>query len=251
WGEGFSRAPDARLKASRYEDRRQSSPMRPRARTLELPIPMFLPLLTVVLASALAVSAGAQQAPRPRVVVLGDSLASGRGIGADHAFPAVLQEKLDAEWLEFEMVNGGLSGDTSTGALRRFQRLLDDGVRVLVIELGANDGLRGVPVERVKDNLSRIIETAQARGITVLLCGMESLPVHGWDYSVNFHQAYGELARKYDVPLVPFILMNVIGTPDLMQPDHAHPNAAGARAIAEKIWPYLKPLLAARTAIHR
>ncbi|HMF98076.1 MAG TPA: arylesterase [Vicinamibacterales bacterium] len=212
---------------------------------------MILPVLTVVLASALAASVGPQRAPRPRVVVLGDSLASGRGIGAEHAFPAVLQRKADDEGLEFEMVNAGVSGDTSTGALRRYERLLDDGVRVLVVELGANDGLRGVPVERVTDNLSRIIETAQARGITVLLCGMEALPVHGWDYSVNFHKAYSEIARKYDVPLVPFILMNIIGNPDLMQPDHAHPNADGARAIADKIWPYLKPLLASRSAIHR
>src|SRR5262245_48946140 len=212
---------------------------------------MILPLLTVVLASVLAASAGAQSVPRSRIVVLGDSLASGRGIGTEHAFPAVLQHKLDDAGLDFEVVNAGVSGDTSTGALRRYERLLDDRVRVLVLELGANDGLRGVPVDRLQDNLSRMIETAQARAITVLLCRMEALPVHGWDYTVKFHNAYGELARKYDVPLVPFILMNVIGNPDLMQPDHAHPNAAGARAIADNIWPYLKPLLASKTAVHR
>jgi acyl-CoA thioesterase-1 len=192
-----------------------------------------------------------RQSSRPRVVVLGDSLASGRGIGADNAFPAVLQKKLNDEGLEFEMVNAGISGDTSTGALRRFERLLDDDVRVLVLELGANDGLRGVPVAQVKSNLARIIEAAQARRIAVLLCGMEALPIHGWDYSVAFHNAFGELAKQYDVPLVPFILMNVIGNRDLMQPDRAHPNAAGARAIAENIWPYLKPLLAPATAAHR
>ena len=213
---------------------------------------MVLPVLTLVLASALAASTGMpRQSSRPRVVVLGDSLASGRGIGADNAFPAVLQKKLNDEGLEFEMVNAGISGDTSTGALRRFERLLDDDVRVLVLELGANDGLRGVPVSQVKSNLARIIEAAQARRIAVLLCGMETLPIHGWDYSVAFHNAFGELAKQYDVPLVPFILMNVIGNRDLMQPDRAHPNAAGARAIAENIWPYLKPLLAPATAAHR
>jgi acyl-CoA thioesterase-1 len=213
---------------------------------------MVLPVLTLVLASALAASTGMpRQSSRPRVVVLGDSLASGRGIGADNAFPAVLQKKLNDEGLEFEMVNAGISGDTSTGALRRFERLLDDDVRVLVLELGANDGLRGVPVAQVKSNLARIIEAAQARRIAVLLCGMEALPIHGWDYSVAFHNAFGELAKQYDVPLVPFILMNVIGNRDLMQPDRAHPNAAGARAIAENIWPYLKPLLAPATAAHR
>ena len=210
---------------------------------------MVLPVLTLVLASALAASTGVpRQSSRPRIVVLGDSLASGRGIGADNAFPAVLQKKLNDERLAFEMVNAGISGDTSSGALRRFERLLDDDVRVLVLELGANDGLRGVPVAHVKANLARIIEAAQARQIAVLLCGMEALPIHGWDYSVAFHNAFGELAKKYDVPLVPFILMNVIGNRDLMQPDRAHPNAAGARAIADNIWPYLKPLLAPATA---
>jgi acyl-CoA thioesterase I len=212
---------------------------------------MILPVLTLVLASATAASAAPRDTVRPRVVVLGDSLASGRGIGTDKAFPAVLQQKLDDEGLEFEMVNAGVSGDTSARALRRYERLLDDSVRILVVELGANDGLRGVPVAEVKENLSQIIESAQARGITVLLCGMEALPIHGWDYTVKFHNAYGELAKTYDVPLVPFILMNVIGNRDLMQPDRAHPNVAGARAIAENIWPYLKPLLAATTALHR
>jgi acyl-CoA thioesterase I len=213
---------------------------------------MVLPVLTLVLASALVASAGVpRQSSRARIVVLGDSLASGRGIGADNAFPAVLEKKVKDEGLEFEIVNAGISGDTSSGALRRFERLLDDDVRVLVLELGANDGLRGVPVAQVKANLGRMIEAAQARRIAVLLCGMEALPIHGWDYSVAFHNVYGELAKKYDVPLVPFILMNVIGNRDLMQPDHAHPNAAGARAIADNIWPYLKPLLAPATAAHR
>ena len=213
---------------------------------------MVLPVLILALASALAASAGVSgHSSRARIVVLGDSRASGRGIGADNAFPAVLQKTLNDEGLEFEMVNAGVSGDTSTGALRRFERLLDDDVRVLVVELGANDGLRGVPVAQVKSNLGRIIAAAQARRIAVLLCGMEALPIHGWDYSVAFHNAFGELAKKYDVPLVPFILMNVIGNRDLMQPDRAHPNAAGARAIADNIWPYLKPLLAPATAAHR
>jgi acyl-CoA thioesterase-1 len=213
---------------------------------------MLFTVLSLVLASAIAASAGPRDAaPRPRIVVLGDSLASGRGIGSAHAFPAILQQKIDDERLEYEVVNAGVSGDTSTGALRRFERALEGGVRILVVELGANDGLRGVPVAQVKSNLSRIIETAQGRGIVVLLCRMEALPMYGWDYTVAFHRAFDELAQQYDVSLVPFIMMNVIGNRDLMQRDRAHPNADGARAIADNIWPYLKPLLVQATAEHR
>jgi acyl-CoA thioesterase-1 len=212
---------------------------------------MILSSLAVALVSAVAISAVPHDVvPRPRIVVLGDSLASGRGIGPSQAFPAVLQGKLDDAGLPYEVVNAGISGDTSTRALRRFERALSGDVRILILELGVNDGLRGVPVAQVTSNLSRIIETAQARGISVLLCGMEALPMYGWDYTVAFHNAFGDLAKRYRVPLVPFIMLNVIGNRELMQPDRAHPNAAGARAIAENIWPYLKPLLADTTAYH-
>ena len=116
-------------------------------------------------------------------------------------------------------------------------------MRVLVVALGANDGLRGVPVAQITANLSHIIETAQKRGIAVLLCAMEALPIHGWAYTAAFHQAYLALAARYNVPLVPFILLNVIGDPRLMQRDRAHPNADGARAIADVIWPHLERVL--------
>jgi acyl-CoA thioesterase I len=140
-------------------------------------------------------------------------------------------------------VNAGVSGDTSARAVQRYRSALAGDVQVLILALGANDGLRGVPVEDLKRNLATVIEDAQARGISVLLCGMEALPLYGWKYSVAFHQAYVDLARTYDVPLVPFMMMNVIGNPDLMQPDRAHPNAEGARVMAEHVWPYLSSLL--------
>jgi acyl-CoA thioesterase-1 len=206
---------------------------------------MILSSFLLAVVSVLAVSSVSQPASmRPKIVALGDSLTSGRGVNEELAWPALVQKRLDADKFDYTIVNAGVSGDTSSGALRRYERALDGDVRVLIIALGANDGLRGVPVDRVQQNLGRIIETAQARDAAVLLCAMEALPIHGWDYSVAFHKAYLELATRYKVPLVPFFLLNVIGNPELMQPDRAHPNAAGHRAIAEKIWPHLEALLA-------
>jgi acyl-CoA thioesterase-1 len=180
----------------------------------------------------------------PQIVCFGDSLTSGHGIGAAAAFPAVLQDKIRRAGLNYEVVNGGVARATSGDALTRLDAALHGDPRVLVVALGANDGLRGVPVAQVKANLSRIIEAAQARGVAVLLCGMEALPLYGWDYTTAFHHAYVELAARYRVPLVPFILMDLIGNPQMMQRDRAHPNADGARAIADKIWRYLEPMLA-------
>ena len=179
----------------------------------------------------------------PRIVVLGDSLTSGRGIGNAQAYPAVLQGRLDDGGYDYEVVNAGVSGDTTARALRRYRDALRGDVKILIIALGANDGLRGVPVEQLKSNLSVIIQEAQRRGITVVLLGMDALPLHGWAYSVAFHRAYDELAAQYRIPLVPFVLMNVVTDASLMQSDRAHPNAAGARAIADLVWPHLQPLL--------
>lgn len=203
---------------------------------------MVLASLLFILISAFGISASSHE-NAPRIVALGDSLTSGRGIGKAQAFPAVLQRQLDETGYDYQVVNAGVSGDTTGGAVRRLQSALDGDVRVLIIALGANDGLRGVPVQQLKSNLSRIIEEAQGRGISVLLCGMETLPVRGWEYSIAFHRAYDDLAARYKIPLVPFLLMNVIANPDLMQRDRIHPNEAGARAIATLIWPYLQPLL--------
>ena len=179
----------------------------------------------------------------PRIVALGDSLTSGQGIGKALAYPAVLQQQLDAAGYEYEVINAGVSGDTSARAVRRFRDALDGDVRVLIVALGANDGLRGVPIQQLTSNLEQIVAEAQRRGISVLLCGMDALPIRGWDYSVDFHRAYEEIASKYHVPLVPFVLVNLMTNRALMQADRVHPNEAGARAIASLIWPYLQPLL--------
>jgi acyl-CoA thioesterase-1 len=198
--------------------------------------------LLLVLGWAFARPADAAESA-PRIVALGDSLTSGRGIGKTQAYPALLQTQLNDAGYDYQVINAGVSGDTSARALRRLGAALDGDVRVVIVALGANDGLRGVPVQQLQSNLGQIIEEAQRRGISVLLCGMDALPVHGWDYSVAFHRAYEELAARYRVPLVPFLLLKVIANPQLMQPDRIHPNEVGARAIADQIWPYLQALL--------
>jgi acyl-CoA thioesterase-1 len=202
--------------------------------------PLALVCLAVVTALAAVSSA---HADAPRIVILGDSLTSGYGIEQASAYPAVLQQRIDEDGYHYQVINAGVSGDTTARAMRRYRQALDGDVRILIVALGANDGLRGVAVERLTSNLSTIIEEAQHRGIAVLLIGMDALPVHGWPYSVAFHRAYDELAERYHVPLIPFVLMKLMTDPALMQSDHAHPNQAGARVIADIIWPYLQPLL--------
>jgi len=175
------------------------------------------------------------------VVVLGDSLAVSPS-RAD-GFPAELQRRLDTQNPGWTVSNAGVSGDTTAGGLRRFDQVVPDGTRILILELGANDGLRGVDIAAVERNLSTMIERARARGIRVLLCGMETPPLHGWNYSVDFHLLFPRLAQKYDLPLVPFLLEGVVLNPDLNGDDEIHPNAAGAQRIAETVWPYLQPLV--------
>ena len=219
---------------------------------------MLKTLFAVALFSAIASLSPRAGSTRAEIVVLGDSLTSGHGIGRSQAFPAILQQRLDAAGYEYFVVNAGVSGDTSARALRRFERAFggaasdaasgpgaegDDDIHILIVELGVNDGLRGVPVAQIKANLGRIIEIAQAHGTSVLLCAMEALPIYGWDYTVAFHNAYRELAERYNVTLVPFVLMSVIGDPRLMQADRVHPNADGARAMADTLWPYLQRVI--------
>jgi acyl-CoA thioesterase I len=182
--------------------------------------------------------------PRPRVVVLGDSLTAGLGLSStEEAFPAVLQRKINEQQLGFEVINAGVSGDTSAGGLRRLDWSLEGNVRVLVLELGANDGLRGLSVDEMRRNLSQIIQKAQARGITVVLCGMEAPPNFGASYTTSFRAAYKDLAGTHRVALVPFLLHGVAGTTDLNQADGIHPNAQGAQRVAETVWITLAPLL--------
>jgi len=207
----------------------------------------FLLFLSLAAASTLLAASAAPPEDRPRIVALGDSLTSGRGIGVADAYPAVLQERLDDSGFQYRVVNAGVSGDTTSRALRRYREALDGDVKILILALGANDGLRGVPVDQLMSNLSEIIEEAQRRRIAVVLVGMDALPIRGWDYSVAFHRAYDSLAARYGITLVPSFLMKILTDNSLMQSDRAHPNKAGARAIADLVWPHLEPLL---TKVH-
>jgi acyl-CoA thioesterase-1 len=180
---------------------------------------------------------------RPRIVVLGDSLTAGLGIDPTRAYPALLQQHLDAAGLGYQIVNAGVSGDTSAGGLSRLDWALDGDVRVLIVALGGNDALRGLPVDELRRNLTAIVERAQARHIKVMLAGMEAPPNFGPSYAVEFHQVYPALARKYGTSLVPFLLEGVAGIEALNQRDGIHPNVEGARLVADRVWSVLAPLL--------
>jgi acyl-CoA thioesterase-1 len=183
---------------------------------------------------------------RPKIVVLGDSLTAGLGLDAALAYPALLQTRLNNEGLKYEVVNAGVSGDTSAGGLSRLDWALQGDVRVLIVALGGNDALRALPADELKQNLAAIIERAQARHITVVLAGMEAPPNFGRDYVVSFHRVYPDLASKYHVALVPFLLEGVAGSQTLNQRDGIHPTAEGARIVADHVWTVLKPIVAAR-----
>ena len=180
---------------------------------------------------------------RQRIVILGDSLTYGYGLDRSESYPFLLQKRLDRSGNDYEVVNAGISGDTSAGGLRRLSWVLECDVRVLIIELGANDGLRGLPVASLRHNLSEIIERAQEKGIAVVLTGMEAPPNYGSVYTQEFREVYQELARTYQVYFVPFLLEGVAGNPDLNLTDGIHPNASGARIVEETLWDTLKPLL--------
>ncbi len=196
-------------------------------------------------APAADAAAPAPATARPRLVVLGDSIAAGYGLRREESFPARLQERIDREGLGFEVVNAGVSGDTSAGGLRRLDWALDGDVRVLVVELGGNDGLRGLPPEELKKNLTAIVHAARERHLAVLLCGMEAPPNAGAAYATAFREAFSSVAREEGVPFVRFVLDNVAGVDGLNQADGIHPNARGARLVADTVWPALQPLLEA------
>ncbi len=185
-----------------------------------------------------------EQAPKT-LVFLGDSLSAGFGVKPTEAFPALISEKIRAANLPYQVENAGLSGDTTAGGLRRVDWLLQRPIDVLVIELGANDGLRGLPVAAIKSNLQAIIEKTKSKnpGVKVVIAGIQIPPNLGADYASSFQRVFGEVANANNATLIPFLLEGVGGRRELNQPDMIHPTAAGHRVIAELVWRTLEPIL--------
>ncbi|HVF48584.1 MAG TPA: arylesterase [Pyrinomonadaceae bacterium] len=180
----------------------------------------------------------------PKIIAFGDSLTAGLGLSAAESYPALLQKKLDADGYKYEVVNAGASGDTSATGLRRIDWSLEQGdVRVVILELGANDFLRGQPVSETRKNLSGIIERTQARGAEVLLAGMYTPTSAGARYEREIGELFQTLAREHNVALIPFFLEGVAGQESLNQPDGIHPNQEGTRIVAETVYKYLRPIL--------
>ena len=177
------------------------------------------------------------------VVALGDSLTAGLGVAPDEAFPARLQARLRSEGLAYRVINAGVSGDTTAGGLRRVDWVLRSKPDVVIVALGANDGLRGQSPQSMRENLEQIVGRLQAAGARVLLVGMRLPPNYGGEYTREFEAVFPAVARKTKVSLMPFLLDGVAGVPGLNQPDGIHPTAAGQQVIADHLWPYLRPLL--------
>jgi acyl-CoA thioesterase-1 len=191
------------------------------------------------------VPAGAPPATKslPKIVALGDSLTAGAGLQPSQSYPSLLQKRLDSDGYRYQVVNAGISGDTSAGGLRRVDWSVDGNVQIVILELGANDILRGLPISEMKKNLGKIIEHARSKGCEVLLAGMESPTSAGPEYRKQAHDAFVDLARQYKCPLIPFFLDRVATVESLNQADGIHPNAEGTAIVTETVYTSLRPLL--------
>jgi acyl-CoA thioesterase-1 len=204
-------------------------------------MPARLPALVI---AALLVAAAPAPGAERIIVALGDSLTAGLGVAADEAYPALLEARLRREGFDYRVVNAGVSGDTSAGGRRRVEWALRAQPEIVIVALGANDGLRGQPVAALRENLVRIVERCRAGGARVLLAGMRLPPNYGEAYGRDFAAVFPEVARRTGAALAPFLLDGVAADPRLNQGDGIHPNAEGHRIIADRLWPHLRPLLA-------
>jgi acyl-CoA thioesterase I len=198
-----------------------------------------------VLVALLASPAGvrAQGKDAPRIVCFGDSLTAGFGLDSGQSYPDLLQRQLDRLGYRYRVINMGISGDTTQDGLARLAMVVAEHPQIVVLEFGANDGLRGLPVSVAENNQARLIEALRKAGSQVVLAGMTLPPNYGPDYVARFTTMYTELAKKYQLPLIPFLLADVATKPELMQSDGLHPNAAGTRVVVQNVMRALQPLL--------
>lgn len=180
---------------------------------------------------------------RPKLVAFGNSLTSGLGVSAEDAYPAQLQRRLDEAGFRYRVINAGVSGDTSAGGLRRVRWILNSKPTLVILELGGNDGLRGLSLAETKRNLEQIIEQLQQASVTVVLAGMKLPPNYGQEYTQGFEEIYPALARRYRLKLIPFFLDGIAGETELNQADGIHPTAEGYRIIVANLFELLKPVL--------
>jgi len=189
------------------------------------------------------VGSGPASTERPSIVAFGDSLTAGLGVSPDQSYPARLQRTLDAAGYGYRVVNAGVSGETTAGGARRVSWVLKNKPAIVILELGGNDGLRGLSLQETKANLERIIQQFQQASVTVVLAGMKLPPNYGKDYTDGFESLYQALAKQYRLTLIPFFLDGVAGSSSLNQADGIHPTGEGYRIIVERIFPTLEPLL--------
>ena len=180
---------------------------------------------------------------RPRIVAFGNSLTAGLGVPQDQSYPAHLQRTLDAAGYAYRVVNAGVSGDTTAGGIRRVSWVLNSKPAIVILELGGNDGLRGLSLHETQANLERIIQQLQQASVTVVLAGMKLPPNYGQDYTAGFEALYQAVAQRYHLTRIPFFLDGVAGSSSLNQADGIHPTGEGYRLIVEKVFPALEPLL--------
>ena len=202
-------------------------------------------LLALLLVGMVLASSAFGNSELKTIVILGDSIAAGYGVSQSEAFPAVLQQKIDERKLPYKVVNAGVSGDTTAGGVRRIGWLLKRPMDVLVVELGGNDGLRGISPEETRSNLEKIIDQAREKypSLQVIVAGMQMPQNMGADYTRKFKEIFPEVAEKKDAKLVPFLLKGVGGRADLNQPDRIHPNPEGHKIVAENVWAVLEGCL--------
>lgn len=199
-----------------------------------------------------AVSGGAMTDGKTVVVILGDSLAAGFGVDPSEAFPALVQKRAEALGWPVTVVNAGVSGDTTAGGLRRIDWLLRRPMDILIVELGGNDGLRGMPLGGTRSNLVAMIHRAREKypSVKVVVAGMQMAPSMGQDYVAEFRSLFPSIAQSEKASLIPFLLEGVGGVEELNQPDQIHPNPQGHRRVAENVWKVIEPLIKPTDAVH-